>query len=282
MKNRFSTIKAVFLSCLAIVILSPSGLAQTSFQHSYKQLDTTILSAKYSLFYKQDSMDIEFVRKESMLLLIGSSRSQFISENLYQCVVELKKINDQAHLSSWLSDPNNRPPVPGILYTVYKNYPIGKTTYIEHIPSSTYKYEENINSFNWDLKDEIDSLMGYLVQKATTSYGGRDWIAWFCPKIPYNEGPYKFGGLPGLILKIHDSKNHYSFKINSIEYQAEIIPIEIPIEDYIYTTREDFNKAKANFRNDIISRAKEAGLGSDAQQTAARNMEKKNNPIELR
>ena len=44
-----------------------------------------------------------------------------------------------------------------------------------------------------------------MAQKATTSYGGRDWIAWFTAEIPFQDGPYKFYGLPGLIVKMEDT-----------------------------------------------------------------------------
>ncbi|MCK9399141.1 MAG: hypothetical protein M0Q51_03970 [Bacteroidales bacterium] len=53
-------------------------------------------------------------------------------------------------------------------------------------------------------------------------------------------------------------------------------------KDYIETTKEGFFHAEDAFRDDIISSAKEAGLGSVAQQNAARNMEERNNPIELK
>lgn len=41
--------------------------------------------------------------------------------------------------------------------------------------------------------------------------GGRQWIAWFTSEIPLSEGPYKFGGLPGLILEVADSEGDYRY-----------------------------------------------------------------------
>ena len=48
--------------------------------------------------------------------------------------------------------------------------------------------------------------------KATTNYKGREWVVWFAPETHLNIGPWKFHGLPGLILKAEDSENHYIFE----------------------------------------------------------------------
>jgi len=50
-------------------------------------------------------------------------------------------------------------------------------------------------------------------QKAIIDYGGRHWVAWFSPDIPIINGPYKFTGLPGLIIRIGDTKDQFSFLI---------------------------------------------------------------------
>ena len=53
-------------------------------------------------------------------------------------------------------------------------------------------------------------------QKATTTYGGRKWIAWFTNEIPLHEGPYIFSGLPGLITQIYDDGNNFFFSLIQI------------------------------------------------------------------
>lgn len=41
--------------------------------------------------------------------------------------------------------------------------------------------------------------------------GGRQWIAWFTNEIPFQDGPFKFYGLPGLIVKLEDSEDYHKF-----------------------------------------------------------------------
>lgn len=91
----------------------------------------------------------------------------------------------------------------------------------EFIQAKYYVYETD-DKMKWKILPAKDKLGIYNIQKAETDFGGRHWIAWFTTDIPLLFGPYKFGGLPGLILKIADSKNEYSFSlISSKSYPKE-------------------------------------------------------------
>lgn len=63
----------------------------------------------------------------------------------------------------------------------------------------------------------IKSDVLYTCVKATAKFRGRTYEAWFASDIPIFNGPWKFGGLPGLILSLTDSKNEYHFECIGIE-----------------------------------------------------------------
>ena len=69
----------------------------------------------------------------------------------------------------------------------------------------------------WTIEKETKETLGMKAQKATTTYGGRTWIAWFTNEIPLQEGPYVFHGLPGLITEINDHQNDYIFTLVQIK-----------------------------------------------------------------
>ncbi|KFC20293.1 GLPGLI family protein [Chryseobacterium sp. FH1] len=69
---------------------------------------------------------------------------------------------------------------------------------------------------SWKIQQEKSKLFNYNVQKAETNFGGRQWIAWFTNEIPISDGPYKFFGLPGLILKISDSEENFIFEVKGL------------------------------------------------------------------
>lgn len=72
-----------------------------------------------------------------------------------------------------------------------------------------YTYIEDIPAIQWQLCDEKKTLFGYNCQKATCHFRGRDYIAWYTAEIPLKYGPYKFTGLPGLILAIADTAHEF-------------------------------------------------------------------------
>ena len=80
-----------------------------------------------------------------------------------------------------------------------------------------YRYTEPWPSMQWTLGTEKQTICGYQCQKATCHWRGRDYVAWFTSAIPLKSGPWKFGGLPGLIMKIYDTKHLYTWEAVSVE-----------------------------------------------------------------
>ena len=80
-----------------------------------------------------------------------------------------------------------------------------------------YHYTEPWPSMQWTLESEKQTICGYQCQRATCHWRGRDYVAWFTSAIPMKSGPWKFGGLPGLIMKIYDTKHLYTWEAVSVE-----------------------------------------------------------------
>lgn len=69
----------------------------------------------------------------------------------------------------------------------------------------------------WTLSDETQTILGHKCQKATCRFRGRDFVAWFASDVPVKGGPWKFGGLPGCILKVYDKDKIYVWEAVAIE-----------------------------------------------------------------
>src|SRR5690606_20829465 len=61
-------------------------------------------------------------------------------------------------------------------------------------------------------------------------FAGRQWTVWFTLDIPIGEGPYKFRGLPGLILSAASDDGTWQFDFKSFN--------KINVSRYIYTEDE--------------------------------------------
>ena len=106
---------------------------------------------------------------------------------------------------------------------------------------NSYKYSEPIPKIDWTLTDETEEIMGHQCHKATARWRGREWNAWYSD-IPIDAGPWKFQGLPGLILKVEDTEGDHS--IYAIGIENNVIPIGHTYKAYSKATREKYNEAK--------------------------------------
>ena len=260
------------------ILLSFTASAQF-FKQNFLILDQVKIIATYSLHYMEDSTNQAHIRNSDMLLLLGSNVSKFESKALYMSDTIIRKLMTQEQVQQHFMNPQS--PHPSVTYQIFKNYPNGKLTFTETIPGTNFKYEEPLDIFNWKLTQETSTICGYKAKKATCDFGGRSWVAWFAPELPYSDGPYKFNGLPGLIVKIADTRNQYVFELLSIGKPAKSLPVDFLDDAYMVTTKQGFFKAQDDFRADIVNRAKAAGATNQMQQIAAKNMSQRNNPIEL-
>ncbi len=83
------------------------------------------------------------------------------------------------------------------------------------------KKTKNPNGKFFPTKQKIGE---YNAQKAITNFGGREWTAWFSTDLPFQDGPYKFYGLPGLIVKIEDKTGSHSMTL--VGNKTIVIPSE--------------------------------------------------------
>jgi len=127
------------------------------------------------------------------------------------------------------------------------------------IPPNYYSYQEKTNATAWELTGETDTICGYPCNKAVGRYGGRTWNVWYSPEIPVQFGPWKFGGLPGLIMCAQDSEGIHQFK--AIMFRPGSTPIATPrMPNCIATTREKFVKAKNHFEENPIGNIPKEGI----------------------
>jgi hypothetical protein len=97
-------------------------------------------------------------------------------------------------------------------YYITKDIPGQKVYYHDKIAGKQIYYQED-RLVKWDVTETLEQQNGYKAQKATTNFGGRVWTAWFTKDINVSDGPYKFSGLPGLIVKLEDDKGDYKFDL---------------------------------------------------------------------
>ena len=112
-----------------------------------------------------------------------------------------------------------------------------------------YKYRQELPLMTWEETDETATVCGYTCRKATGEYGGRKWQAWYAEEIAVPFGPWKIGGLPGLVMKAADESGNHSFEAISFrqadgEFAPSRIPNQISIaHDKFIELKNEYDKA---------------------------------------
>ncbi len=78
-------------------------------------------------------------------------------------------------------------------------------------------YRETYRQPQWTLTDSTKIWHNVVLKKATTHYKGKDWTAWYAPSIKIPASPYKFKGLPGLVVQLYDKKKFYEYTLQKLE-----------------------------------------------------------------
>lgn len=214
----------------------------------------------YQTEVNPDTINLVNMQVENTFLDVKNNQSLFISESKFlrdsltavlrqQGITEIKK--SKKDKSEFPKLPNGKSIQPTFFdYFITKNWEEKSVNFVESVGSKQVYYQED-RKMNWDISTQVSDFNNYKVQKATMVFGGRTWTAWFAPDIKISDGPYKFLGLPGLILKLEDDKGDYRFtfikKINIPNSFSEIIKT-----DARKSTRINFRGDKESVRMEMV------------------------------
>lgn len=160
---------------------------------------------------------------------------------------------------------------------ITKDLVMQKQTHRERIGRDTYAYEED-RPMNWKVLPETSKIGDYEVQRAETEFAGRVWHAWFATDIPLQDGPYKFCGLPGLIIKVEDADGDYSFDLK----EAKKVETAASVSErgtVMKVKRKDFEKQMALYRKDpasVMNSASQGRFGGNRQPDPQRMRDMEN------
>ena len=146
----------------------------------------------------------------------------------------------------------------GVVPFFMKDFIDKKIIYNQPIISKIQFINENIPIQTWKLENEIKEIKSFSCKKATTTFRGRNYTAWYTEVINILGGPWKFDGLPGLILaiasddgvlnieatKIEKSNNN---KLTKFEYETNKL---ISWNEYCSKYKEVINRIKKNMKAD--------------------------------
>ncbi|MEC5395679.1 GLPGLI family protein [Bergeyella sp. RCAD1439] len=165
----------------------------------------------YELKYKPSTQS-DSIRQAMTILDILPEKSIYRDELMISQDSLLKAEVEKMMKTGAFKDLSKSIKKPNFSYKVIKTYPSMEIRYTDHILQDKVSYDEKL-LFDWKIFPEKKKIGEYNAQKATSSFAGRNYTAWFSNELPFQDGPYKFFGLPGLIVQLEDETGDYQWTL---------------------------------------------------------------------
>lgn len=217
------------------------------------EIGTSVMEFTYDYAWATDTTDVSKVKKDVMLLQVGNDISKFFSYRKMQ----IDSLIQASTPDEIMANPNKY--MGGESFAVYKNSPQEKLSYTDRIGIDWFYYEEEIPVQEWVMIEGEKEIEGYKCNRAECDFRGRKYIAWYSEEIPMGEGPWKFGGLPGLIMEVADSEGHYSFILTGIRNNVTRPITKLDVQ-FFKVGRDKFLSTKRKFDIDPIGQLQASGM----------------------
>lgn len=215
-----------------------------------QQTDSSYIQVDYEAAFLIDTANVKDRSKENTTLLISKESSYFKSS--YKAIADsLGIVSVKKSVENPINDKIiiNGSSIPSAKFKPEVYFSKGKVMVFNQIARDKFIYESPYKIL-WEIENDTKLIQGYTCRKATGSYGKKIITAWYAEKIPIQEGPYTFKGLPGLILGAHDSKDYFHFTMIGLKYVKKPIS-KLPFG--INTTYEKYYKKRKEMLDDPIS-----------------------------
>lgn len=180
---------------------------------------------RFSYYYSfvKDTLNKQEVTKELMNLDITENGSAFYSHDVHVSDSTMtayyeKQIKTTGSMNVDTKMMSQRKGT--VRYRIIKDYPDFKISSVLNIGIDYYKVSDD-RKLIWKILPDRQKIGDFNAQKATTEFAGRKWEAWFSSELPFQDGPYKFHGLPGLIIKLQDHTGTHQFELAGISKFTE-------------------------------------------------------------
>lgn len=190
----------------------------------------------YQYQFVKDTLNKQEITKELMNLDIVKEGSVFYSRDVYvsDSIMNAYFENQIKTTGSMNVDAKIMSQRKGtVRYRIIKDYPDFKIASVLNIGIDYYKVSDD-RKLIWKILPDRQKIGDFNTQKATTEFAGRKWEAWFSSELPFQDGPYKFHGLPGLIIKLEDRTKTHQFELVGV---SKFIPTSEKTSEFILKNR---------------------------------------------
>jgi GLPGLI family protein len=214
----------------------------------------------YEYKFISDSTNVDDVKTEMMFLDTTKDGSKYYSYTVFNSD-SIMKVDLEKQLAATGSINVKSDMRKGdVRYSVTKTYPDYKINLHRRLGMDAYNISDD-RKINWKISSEKEKIGEWNAQKAEADFAGRHWIAWFSTEIPIQDGPYKFRGLPGLIVKIEDKTGSHKMELKGIKNITGNVDINVFEVKEIAVNSKQFQKVLKEYENDPTKGIKQIQMG---------------------
>jgi GLPGLI family protein len=153
---------------------------------------------------------------------------------------------------------------------IFKNFASKQLVVGDNVQRNYCLVNDTLSNFKWKVTNQTRTILNYNCVKATTTFRGRSYEAWFTDDIAITNGPWKFCGLPGLIVTVNDTEGVYKYELTGIDLKADFSPAILALPTAYAKDKAMTHKIfiatlnKRIMQNDALSRASLKVNGSNS------------------
>ena len=214
----------------------------------------------YEYKFISDSTNTADVKTEMMFLDTTKDGSKYYSYTVFNSDSIMKVDLEKQLVATGSINVKSDLRKGDVRYSVTKTYPDYKINLHRRLGMDAYNISDD-RKINWKISSEKEKIGEWNAQKAEADFAGRHWIAWFSTEIPIQDGPYKFRGLPGLIVKIEDKTGSHKMELKGIKNITGNVDINVFEVKEIAVNSKQFQKVLKEYENDPTKGIKQIQMG---------------------
>jgi GLPGLI family protein len=147
-------------------------------------------------------------------------------------------------------------------YFIFKDFSKKMLTLSDYVGTKKILITDTLNNFKWGITNEKKKIGNFNCKKATVSFRGRFYEAWYAEEIPLRNGPWKFCGLPGLIIKIRDNNSDFVYELIGINLKAKFDSklISVP-SSYLKDKKNNYSEFRSLYKKQLEDNLKFSRVG---------------------
>ena len=214
----------------------------------------------YEYKFISDSTNTADVKTEMMFLDTTKDGSKYYSYTVFNSDSLMKADLEKQLAATGSINVKSDMQKGSVRYSVTKTYPDYKINLHCRLGMDAYNISDD-RKINWKISSEKEKIGEWNAQKAEADFAGRHWIAWFSTEIPIQDGPYKFRGLPGLIVKVEDKTGSHKMELKGIKNITGNVDINVFEVKEIAVNSKQFQKVLKEYENDPTKGIKQIQMG---------------------